>query len=432
MRFRKKRIVSRHAKIPMLIGTLSGLLLNRHAQAQSVLPPSPESATTPAALQSAQNDEMDVFATPVAETESEPFRWGLLTLRPHPYYQFLYGSGILVNPGQPVNTTIQQISPGFLIDVGSRLTLNYTPTLTLYSNKNFKNTFDNAVGLMWGGAYNNWVFGASQSYTAVSAPTVQTGTQTSQENYLTTASASYNFNTKMSVDLAVNQNFNFVGNSLSSTNSTVNLESFREWSTLDWLNYQFWPRLNVAAGIGLGYDDVASSPDMLFEQYQARIQWRTTDKISFQLHGGVEDLQFLSGGQSDLISPVFDGTIQYQPFEVTKLSLIAQRSVSPSFFQNQATENTSFSGNLNQRLLQFFYLDLNGGYQITKYTSSTSSAPVNPNREDDYYFLNTQLSCTFLKRGTVAVFYQLGDNSSSNSGFGFVTHQIGFQIGYSY
>jgi hypothetical protein len=429
MKFRKKQIVSRHAKITMLIGVLSGLLLNRYAQAQSVLPSAPESATTPAALQSAQNDEMDVFAMPVAETESEPFRWGPLTLRPHPYYQFTYGSGILFATNQPaVSTTIQQISPGFLIDVGSHLTLDYTPTWTLYSSKNFKDTLDQMVKLAWGGAYNDWVLGVSQSYTASSEPTVQTGTQTSQENYLTTASASYNFNSKMSVDLAVNQNFNFVGNS--STNSTENLENFREWSTLDWLNYQFWPRLNVAAGVGVGYDDVESSPNMLFEQYQARIQWRATDKISFQLHGGVEDRQFLSGDESDIISPVFDGTIQYQPFEVTKLSLTAQRSVTPSFFQNQTTENTSFSGDLNQRLLENFYLDFSGGYQITKYAAASGVA-VNP--EDDYYFLNVKISCTFLKRGTIAAFYQLGDNSSSSdSGFGFVTHQVGLQIGYSY
>ncbi|MGH7975532.1 MAG: hypothetical protein ACREC8_02585, partial [Limisphaerales bacterium] len=86
MKSRKKRIVSSHAKIPLLV--VSGLLLHRHASAQSLLSPAPESAETQAALQAAQNDEMDVFAGPVAQTESEPFRWGLLTLRPHPYYQF--------------------------------------------------------------------------------------------------------------------------------------------------------------------------------------------------------------------------------------------------------------------------------------------------------------------------------------------------------
>lgn len=418
MKSRKKRIVSSHAKISLL--AVSSLLLHRHASAQSLLPSAPESVETPAALQAAQNDQMDVFAAPVAQTETEPFRWGLLTLRPHPDYQFLYGSGILANPGQPEDTTIQQISPGFAMDVGSHLTLDYAPTWTLYSNKNFNDTFDNAVKLAWDGAYNDWRFGASQSYLASSAPTVQTGTQTSQENYLTTATASYNFNSKMSVDLAADQNFNFA----------QQFESYREWSTLDWLNYQFWPRLQVAAGVGVGYDDEESSPDALFEQYQARIQWRATDKIGFQLHGGVEDRQFLSGGQGDLISPVFDGTIQYQPFEQTKLSLVAQRSVSPSYFQDQATENTSFNGDINQRLLGNFYLDLNGGYQITKYTASASGVAVN--REDDYYFLNTKLSCTFLKRGTIAVFCQLADNSSSASGFGFESRQFGFQIGYSY
>jgi hypothetical protein len=90
---------------------------------------------------------------------------------------------------------------------------------------------------------------------------------------------------------------------------------------------------------------------------------------------------------------------------VTKLSVIAQRSVAPSFFQNQTTENTSFSGDLNQRLLEIFYLDLTGGYQITKYTTSASGGAVN--RNDDYYYLNVKISCAFLKRGNIGVFYQV-------------------------
>jgi hypothetical protein len=85
--------------------------LNRNVKAQDVLVPLPQSPDqTPTAMQ--QVNEMDVFAANKTQTESQPFQWEGLTLRPHPFYQFLYGDGIQAGTNQLVNTTIQQISPG--------------------------------------------------------------------------------------------------------------------------------------------------------------------------------------------------------------------------------------------------------------------------------------------------------------------------------
>jgi uncharacterized protein (PEP-CTERM system associated) len=227
-------------------------------------------------------------------------------------------------------------------------------------------------------------------------------------------------NSKMSLDLALNQNFV----------SADQFSSYSDWSTLDWLNYQFWPRLTAAVGAGGGFDNEEAGPDMTFEQLQGRVNWRATDKISFQLHGGVEVRQFLSGGASDLVNPVFDASIQYRPFEETRISVTAQRVVAASYLQNQVTETTGVSAGLNQRLLEKLFLNLNGGYQMVKYVSSVNTS--GSNRQDDYCFLNAQLSRVFLKRGTIAVLYQISQNDSSLPGYSFTSHQVGFQIGYSY
>lgn len=399
------------------------LVLSRKSQAQQVISSSPTTPETPPALQPFQTTEMDVFA-PAGATPSQqmaqPFRYKFLTLRPHVDYQFLYGKGILVAPGQPESTVIQQIAPGLRLDVGDHWILDYTPVWTLYSNNRFQNTFDQAVKLTGGTVYGNWVLGVSQSYTVSDVPQVETATQTKQETYATAVNGSYTINSKMSLDLAVNQNFV----------SADPFQSYREWSTMDWLNYHFWDRFSVALGVGLGYDDVDMSPDMLFEQYQGRVNWRATDKISFQLHGGLEDRQFFGGNSSDALNPVFGGGIQYQPFEKTKITLDADRIVAVSTLQDQLTETVSFNGDLNQRLLGRLYLDLSGGYQNIKYVNSGNNAPSN--RTDDYYFFNTRLSTAFLKRGTVAVFYQISDNSSSQTVFGFSSHQVGFEIGFTY
>jgi hypothetical protein len=424
----KKTVLShstrKNARVLVRALLLGFFALDRQARTQYVLAPVPQSPDpTPTAMQ--QANEMDVFASPVPQTESQPLKWGALTLRPHPYYQFLCADGIQSSPNQVANTIIHTISPGALLEIGRHWTLDYAPLWTIYSNNQFQNTFGQAARLVGGTTYNDWILGLIQSYTEADMPSAVTASQTRTETFSTAVNGSYTMNSKMSLDLALNQNFV----------SADQFSNYNEWSTLDWLNYQFWPRLTVAVGAGGGYDDEKAGSDMAFEQLQGRVNWRATDKISFQLHGGVEVRQFLSGGANDLVNPVFDASIQYHPFEQTRISITGQRAVSATYLQNQVTqyqvmETTGISADLNQRLLGKLFLDLNGGYQAVKYVPSSTA--VNPNRTDDYYYLNVQLSHAFLKRGTFAILYQISRDNSSLPGYSFTSHQVGFQIGYSY
>ncbi|MGD0348706.1 MAG: hypothetical protein ABSB84_00085 [Verrucomicrobiota bacterium] len=113
---------------------------------------------------------------------------------------------------------------------------------------------------------------------------------------------------------------------------------------------------------------------------------------------------------------------------MTKISISADRTVSASYFTNSATESTDFTGELNQRLLGKFYLDLHGGYHTVKYVASASIASPVSSREDDYYSFSVQLSCPFAQRGLIAAFYQASSNSSTQPGFGYSSSQVGCQI----
>ena len=392
--------------------------LDRQVQAQSILAPGPQPPTeTPPAMQ--QANEMDVFAT-VPQTEAEPLKWGPLTLRPHPYYQFLDADGLQSGTNNSVHSVIQTISAGVLLQVGSHWALDYSPLWLFYSNREFSNTFGQTASLMGGTTYNDWALGLSQSYSDSSSPTAATASQTRTISYATALNGSYAMNSKMSLDLTLNQQFE----------SADQFSSYNEWSTLDWLNYQFWPRFSASLGVGGGYVNESSSPDITFQQFQGRILWRASDKISLQLAGGVEVLQFLSGGAAPLVNPIFGATIQYQPFEQTRFSVTGSRTVSSSYLQNQVTENTGVTADLNQRLLGKLFLDLSGGYQLVKYVSSVNTS--SSNRQDDLYTFNAQLGRAFLKRGTIAVLYQLSEDNSSQAGYSFTSHQVGFQISYSY
>jgi len=393
--------------------------LDRQALAQSVLAPTPETPDqTPPAVQ--QTSEMDVFANNAPQTEAEPFRWKDLTLRPHPFYQFLYADGLRygTNQTQIANSLVQTISPGVLLQVGNHWTLDYSPVFTLYS-KQFSDAFGQTAKLAFGTAYNDWIFNLSQSYIETDSPSSITGTQVRSETFATILEGLYTINSKLSADMSLNQNFV----------SADQFSSYKEWSTIDWLNYQIQTRLYLAFGTGLGYDlEPVGSPDMTFQQFQGKVGWRATDKLSFQVHGGVEIRQFLNGG-STLFNPIFDATIQYQPFQQTKISVTGQQVVSATYLQNQVTETTGFTADLNQRFLGKVFLDVNGGYQTVKYVSS-EGGPAN--RTDNLFFINTSLSHPFLKRGTFALIYQISRDDSTFEGFSYTSHQVGFQIGFAY
>jgi hypothetical protein len=404
------------------------------AEAQQVIMQQPHYSAPPPALQQAQNNEMEVF-NPAASFLNmlegiNPYQWGPVSFRPSLSYSFLYGTGIQSSPGNQQASVVQTVSPNFLFVVGSHWTLDYTPSWTFYSSRQFKDSLNHAATLSWGASYEDWVLGFSQGYTLSTTPLIETGAQTEQESYSTAIHASYQFNTKISLDMGLSQNLNYVGNGGSSTNLFGNLANSKAWSTMEWLNYQFWPRFSAGIGVGGGYTIQDGSPDSINEQYQTRVNWRATDKISFQVSGGLEDQQYLSGGASALVTPIFGGTIQYQPFEQTQLSLSANRSVSPSYFQSQNTETTSFNAGLNQRLLQKFNLGLSGGYAKAKYLATTSGASTG--RTDDTYSFSASLSHSLTKRGTISASYSYSNSRSSVPGFTFSSNQIGVQVGYQF
>lgn len=409
---------------------VSLIALSRTAKAQQVIgSPSAVSVMPPALAQN--NNEMQVF-NPAADFLSaleaiNLYQWGPVSFRPSINYGYSYGTGIQSAPGQPQSSVIQTISPNLIFILGTHWTLDYTPTWTFYSSKQLQDTVSHSLNLNWGTDYDYWVLGASQGYSRIDAPLVETGAQTEQESYSTAITAGYQLNSKVSLNFAVNQNLNF--NSSSSTNSGGDLDNSREWSATGGFAYHFWSRFDLGANVTLGYDDVDTGPDTVNEQFQGQLGWRATDKTSFQITGGLEDEQFLSGGADDLITPVFGASIQYQPFDQTQISLSANRTVTPSDFQDAVTENTDTTISMSQRLLGKLNLTLGAAYNSVKYITSTTGSS---SRTDDFYSLNAGLNYTFKKRLTTSLSYQYSDNSSSITGFSYSSTQIGFQAGFQF
>ena len=436
------RSASKNRKV-RYVTLLTLFAMVRAEKAQQVIMSTPSSpAPVPSALSDALDSDMDVFKQVPSILLFQPFQLGPVTAKPHVNYGLTYANGVQSSPGNPQATTVQSLSPGVTLIIGTHWTLDYTPTLTFYSDKNLNDSVSHSVSLSGGVIYNDWVFSLAQGFSASSDPNVQTGAQTDQKSYSTSLSASYSFNDKVSLDSSISQNIGAInGNSLSLTNVSQNFTNLnggsRNWSISESLNYKFFPRLNAGVTAGFGYVDVDSGSDQINESLSGDVNWRATDKTSFVVSAGVSDSRSFAAGSGDIISPTFGASIQYQLFEPTQLSLSASRAITTSYFQNQDSESTSLSVGLSQRLLQKYHLSLSGGYSTTDYiqfvpTGGTSGSGTSTVRSDSAYSLGASLSRSFLKRGTISVSYSYSENRSSATGFAYASDQLGVQIGYSY
>lgn len=357
---------------------------------------------------------------------------GPVAVRPHLAYDVSYGNNLEYTPGQQINTVINQVSPGILLTLGDHWSLDYTPTMLFYSSRKFQDAVNQNVNFNGGTTYEDWSFGLQQGYSSTSEPLIETGSQIDQETFSTALVASHPLNSKVSLDFNLNQNFRYISEPL----VLQNLSDSREWSTMEWLNYQFVPRFTVGVGVGFTYDNLSVGPDMTSEQYQGRIVWRASDKLNFLVTGGLEDRQFLSTGAPDLLSPLFSLSAQYQLFEATSFSLTASRSVFPAYFEYALAEATMINGGVHQRLLEKLYLDVNGGYSTTTYHATSSIFGPGAGNFGVTSF-NVRLSTILLKRATAALYFQENFISSNSSGaasalYNYTTTQVGLSLAYRF
>jgi hypothetical protein len=370
-------------------------------------------------VQSADNTEQSAGA-PTLPTSQQPFQWGPITLHPHLSYEFTYGNGLQSSPGNQHKSAINAISPGIGIELGRHWQLDYTPTITLYSDKAFRNVVDQSIQLNGATAYQDWLLKLAQSVSLTEDPQTSTATQVQQQNYDTTFDARVLLNSENSLDFNLAQKFQLA----------QNLQNSREWSVMNWLDHHWGPNVGFGGGVGGGYVNVETGSDMSYETLQARVFWRVAQKINLAINGGGQIRQFLGSSQPSLVSPIYGVSISYQPTETTTLSISASRNVSVSYFDNQVTDASSFNATVSQRLFKSYFLGLSGGYSYTRYLPSSSTVTVT--RVDEYYFVSVSLGTSFLKRGSASVFYTFSSNSSNAGQFAYSSDQIGLNISYHY
>jgi hypothetical protein len=393
------------------------------AQSQIIAPRSPSQLDVPDAYRQLETQQHDETLNPASSSYLNPSSflvWGPVTLRPHLNTRFTYGNNLRSAHGSNEDTFLAEISPGSFFQLGKKWQLDYTPTLSYYASKEFKDTVGHNVLLAGGTTYNDWGFTFSQVFSDTTQPLIETGIQTEEQNFVTSIGATYHFASKLMLEVGITQSFR----------ETENFTRSRTWSTMDWLNYQAFSRLSLGVGVGGGYENISPGSDMTFEQVQAKINVRVAEKLDFIVTGGGEVRQIQDSEGDSLVNPIYGASITYHAFEFTTLTLSANRTISGALLQDQIDEMTTVSLAVNQRLLGRLFLTLSGGFTNNRYISADSA--LNVDRTDDTKNVTASLSYQFSPHSNGSVFYNYSDNSSDAAGFTYSTSQIGLQLGYRF
>ncbi len=230
----------------------------------------------------------------------------------------------------------------------------------------------------------------------------------------------------------INSNYSLTGKTFLTASlyySLSDYESLLSSSVISgnfYLNYNYSPKLAVGLGASGGYNFVESpSQDETFEQINARASYELTGKVSASLSAGVEFRQVEGGGQ-DNGSPVFDGSLFYQPFDGTSLSLsFSRRTQNSAVLAGQDFHSTQVTLSARQRFLQRIYLGLSVGYENSGYFSTSTG--ISSTRTDDYYFIQASLDFNLTSFWSAGVFYLYREDDSSLSLFSFYDNQFGLR-----
>jgi len=340
-----------------------------------------------------------------------------------------YGDGLL-NPTQierqssVINTTVA----GVQLEIGAHWKLSYAMTRNEYSNQYLTDSLDHDANIGWSLAKGDWTFGLSQSYRTNSPLLAETGQQTEQESFSTSANVTYELGTRSMVEVSAGHNTRLA-------NSEVNSP---QWTTSDWYStsasgrflYRVSPLLQLFSGLEYTYDRISGSPDMNAIQPHVGFTWRPTQKVSLNARVGTERRRVEGETVSDLSNPVYSGSFQYEPFDTTTITISASQTTSASFFANLASKSSSYGVNFSQRLLQRFYLSLGYNTGETSYIATTFN--FIDGRKDEFTSYTARIGTTILSRGSVAIFAQRSYNSSNTKEFDFTSDQFGLEIGYRF
>ena len=354
-------------------------------------------------------------------------RCGIFDIMPSMRTGLTYDDNIFISSSNKKSDFVWSLSPYIMLGAGdyrereeSLLTLEYSPTVFLFTRHGSQNAVDHDAKLegQWRGG--NWTLGLEQRFSDYSGTVVDVGRRVNRQAYNTEALVRYEISPKTAVEFNADQSIN---------NYDAPYNSFNEWVVGTWLDYWLTPKVRVGTGVKAGWVDVVNSANQTYQQALVRVSYLWSEKSELNASVGAELREFQNGSNKG--DPVFSLGAKYKPFENTTISLDGYRRNQTSFtFVNQNYHLTGVSGTVSQLIRDRYTLSLEGGYENLKYVAT--SAGVVANRRDDYAFVRVGADMDVTRRLSVGAFYLYRKNNSSVATSSFSNNQVGLTASYAF
>lgn len=348
------------------------------------------------------------------------FRTGLIGLRPAFDYSFVHADGIQQARGRPLATNIQTTSLGLSTDIGPNWNVSYLPAWVVYSNPAFRDNVEQHLALTGAVFRPAWSASISQAYGRMDTPIVETGSQTAEQMSTTSLGFRWRWPANLNFNATLGQNLTFLDK----------LPDRYEWTAAPEIDYQPVQQLLIGVGCTVGYVFVYHGPNSTYTRPMAHVQWQLTRKTALNASVGLDRWHFLAGNHSTTTSLYYAVGAAWNPFATTAVNITALRTDSAGLLRGEMSRTTGTSITLQQRLLGLLWLNLGMDRQRTAYLGAV--APTESRRSDQLRSYTASLSVPVLQRGSLSLFYRASYNGSTASGFGFASHQFGFEFGFKY
>jgi putative beta-barrel porin BBP2 len=351
----------------------------------------------------------------------------------------VYDDNINLSPDNRISDFYTTIEPAVMVGFGDTdarienyIRLNYLPAVFIFADHSENNSVQHVARLDGQYRINRLTLNLSQMVQIMDGVDVQTqdsgGSLDQQVNLDVAGRTRFNVYTTH-----LNAAYYLTGKTFLSTGADytathyTSLISSEVFSANLFLNYNYSPKFVIGLGGTGGFNNVDEpNPDQTFEQVNVRLSYQVTGKIDVAASGGVEFRHFDGDMRDQYTSPVFEGTLNYAPFDGTKVSLTANRRILNSAVlasQNYAVTNISVG--VQQRFMQRFFLGVNAGYENSDYFSTVGT--TGPDRNDNYFFVQPSIAVRVTRFWTVGAYYLHRANDSSFDAFSFHDNQVGLR-----
>jgi hypothetical protein len=188
------------------------------------------------------------------------------------------------------------------------------------------------------------------------------------------------------------------------------------------LNYLPDPGVTIGLGAMGGILNVEDSGSQTYEQLLASLRADVSAKFTFKAAGGVEDRQLEDGGS--LVTPVFELTGDYKPFDGLDLSLTGYRRVlNSAYYSGYDYIATGVSVGIQYAFSPTLTALFEGGYENFTYRETSTGASIS--RADNYCYVKPALRYAGAHWWDIELYYLYRTDNSTLSASSFNDTQAG-------